>query len=327
MIVNSRILQEYLKGELSEAESQEVQLWLGAHMDEPEVIELLDRQFDDSFAGESSEDALSTTRVRLGLDRPRHRLPWLWISAAAVICLAVAIPLSIRAGYRLHPESEPVCWQEMIVPTAQTRSISLPDGTSLTLNAGSRLTWPDRFDGSRREVFLDGEVLAKVAHNPETPFVIHCGEVDVRVHGTSFDLKTYRNATMLEVILTDGSLSLDIPSSEGRREIRMTPGDILQYDRDEGNVMMGRTGPEGIKTFADNRSFSFINIPLEDIIEDLQRSFGVSVIIADPAIASQRFLAFFTNGESLDEILGLLAANGNLRISRRGDAVYLYGRK
>ena len=132
---------------------------------------------------------------------------------------------------------------------------------------------------------------------------------------------------MVEVVLVEGSVSLDIPSGDGRREVRLTPGDIAQYDRTAGGVTLGRAVPDGYKTFTDNRSFSFLNIPLKDIAADLERSFGTPIVVADEKAASRRFLAFFTNGEDLDEILALLSRNGDLRVTRSGGTVYLYGNK
>ena len=319
-------LQAYLDGKLSEEENLQVQIFLAGHMEDPMVQELLISQFD-SYRNEADESAvrsLVSTRRKLGMDKDRRSVFWL---AAAVMALLLAIPTSLSIGYKLHKEPAPVAWQELTVPIAETREVQLPDGTRLMLNAGSRVTWPDAFNGDKREIFLDGEVMASVAKDPQRPFIIHSGDVDVRVHGTTFDLKAYRDATMLEVVLLQGSVSLELPSEEGRREVSLTPGDIVQLDRRSGGVSMGKVVPENYKTFAGNRSFSFINTPLEDIASDLARSFGTPIVVADSKVASQRFLAFFTNGEDLDQILRLLARNGNLRVVRSDGKVYLYGKK
>jgi ferric-dicitrate binding protein FerR (iron transport regulator) len=321
-------LQAYFAGKLEEKDAQEMQVFLADHLGDPEVAALLEEQFEGcrSEVDDNTKKALSTTRNRLGLGRlPRSRS--YWIAVAAAVLLLAAIPAALEVGYRLHKEPAPVAWQEIVVPTAQTRSLLLPDGTRLTLNAGSRVTWPETFSGEVREIFLDGEVEADVAKDPERPFVIHSGEVDVRVHGTRFDLKSYRDATMVEVMLMEGSVSLGIPVPEGRREVLLTPGDLAQYDRRAGEVSLGKVATEGFRTFTDGGSFSFINIPLQDIAADLERTFGTHIIVADASIASQRFLAFFTNGESLDDILKLLAANGHLRIARKDGTVYIYNRK
>ena len=107
----------------------------------------------------------------------------------------------------------------------------------------------------------------------------------------------------------------------------MAPGDIAQFDHNTGAASLGKVSTDGFKTFNDNHSFSFINIPLKDIAADLERSFGTQIVVADASVASQRFLAFFTNGENLDEILKLLSRNGNLTVVRSDGTVYLYGKK
>ena len=169
-------------------------------------------------------------------------------------------------------------------------------------------------------------MTAKVAKDPEHPFIIQSGDIDVRVHGTTFNFKSYRNNTMVEMILLEGSVSMDIHSENGVREVRLTPGDIAQYDREAGDVTLGKISSESFHVFAENRSFSFFNVPLCDIAADLERSFGTEIVIADPSIVSRRFLAFFTNHESLDDILRLLSVNGNLRIVQSGGVVYMYGK-
>lgn len=325
MNISRQILEAYLEGTLSEEESLEVQLFLAEHMDDSMVRELLDEQFDigRAEADPSAEQALVSVRRRLGMSKPRRPVLWL---AAATLALLLAIPASLKIGYDLHKAPAPVAWNELTVPISQTREVTLPDGTSLVLNAGSRVTWPEAFIGSQREIFLDGEVVANVAKDPEHPFIIHSGVADIQVHGTTFDLKSYRDATMLEVVLMEGSVSMLLPAEEGRREVRLVPGDIAQFDRETGDMSLGRVSPDGFKTFNDNRSFSFINIPLKDIAADLERSFGTPIVVADSKVASNRFLAFFTNGEDLDEILKLLSRNGNLRAVRSDGTVYLYGK-
>lgn len=322
--ITPQTIQDYLKGRLTGPEQARVQEYLATHMEDPEVQKLLDSWFDDcrQESDTSGREALRATRERLGISRKPVRLTG-WLVAAAVVLL-MALPFTFRAGYNAHPETAPVAWNEVTVPIAETREVTLPDGTVLTLNAGSRVTWPDSFQADKREIFLDGEVLAQVAKNPEKPFIIHSGDIKVSVYGTIFDFKSYRDASVVEVMLREGSVGLDVPAGEGRREVRLTPGDVIQYNREGGDVTLSRVSPEDFKTFADDRSFSFINIPLKDIAANLERSFGTPIVIADERIANQRFLAFFTNGESLDTILKLLARNGNLRISRSGSMVYLH---
>ena len=318
--MNLQKVQDYLSGKLGEQESLDVQLFLADHMEDPAVVRLLDRQFDDSRSDADSKtvSALWNTRKRLGMDRPQRRRGWTWALAAAAIALLLALPAALQMGWRMHQAPETVAWNECNVPLAQTKSLTLPDGTVLTLNAGSRVTWPERFTGDTREIFVDGEVLAEVAKDREHPFIIHAGDADVRVYGTVFDLKAYREASMVEVMLREGSVSLDVPSADGRKEVMLTPGDLAQYDRKAGDVTLGQVS--GYRGFADGGAFSFVNVPLRDIASDLERVFGKRIILEDESLADRRFLAFFTNGETLDQMLDLLEKNGNLKIQRLGES-------
>ena len=327
MDIDINTLQDYLDGKLSEEENLEVQFFLSDHMDDPEVQDLLEGAFDSFRIGkeDAARQSLSATRARLGISSRRISRRFVW-QAAAVVALLLAIPAALQVGYHLHKEPAPVAWKELSVPTAQTRELTLPDGTLLSLGAESRVTWPEAFTGAERRIFLDGKVTAKVAKDPEHPFIIQSGDIDVRVHGTTFNFKSYRNNTMVEMMLLEGSVSMDIHSDNGVREVWLTPGDIAQYDRQAGDVTLGKISSESFHVFSENRSFSFFNVPLCDIAADLERSFGTEIVIADPSIVSRRFLAFFTNHESLDDILRLLSANGNLRIVQSGGVVYMYGK-
>ena len=315
-------IQAYLAGELPEEESLEVQLYLAEHMEDPEIVDLLGRQFDTARVEADSRTpfALWKTRKRLGLDAHRRSGKAVFYLVAAAVALLLAIPASLQLGWRLSREPA-VAWNECSVPLAQTRSLTLADGTVLTLNAGSRVTYPDRFTGDTRDIFVDGEVMAEVAKDPKHPFIIHTGDANVRVYGTVFNLKAYRDAQILEVMLREGSVGLDLPSQEGRQEVRLTPGDLVQYDRCSGNVSLEKV--TGYRCFNDGGSFSYVNVPLQDIVEDLSRSFGKKIFVTDESLADERFLAFFTNGESFEEIIALLESNGNLRASSNGDTCFL----
>ena len=329
MSIDHKLLQNYLDGKLPAESADKVQLFLAEHWDDPEVLSLMASHFDACRVEPSARDRkmLGAVRDRIsGRQTAMRRSTRIWMSVAAAVALLVAGPASLRIGYRMHRDPDPVQWHEVSVPVAQTRSLDLPDGTHLVLNAGSRITWPESFTGGTRDIFLEGEVMANVSKDAEHPFVIHSGDVTVRVHGTSFEFRSFRGETQVQLMLLEGSVSLDVPSSEGSREVSLSPGDIAVFDREAGDVSLSRVSSGTFRPFTEGRSFSFYNTPLKDIAAELERCFGQRIVIGDGRIADKRFLAFFTNGESLDEILRLLAKNGNLRVSSSEDGYYIYGK-
>ena len=324
MNINNSTLKAYLNSELSEQENDEVQLYLIEHLDDPDIQEFLDNWFDDcrTAADMLAADALEVTRSRLGMGRSRAHKVTRW--AVGVVAMLIVALTSMRIGFKLHHDPEPVVWNEMQVPDAETRELTLPDGTHLILDAGSRITWPSEFRGEERTVFLEGQVTADVAPDPQHPFVIHSGEVDVQVYGTTFNFKSYRSDNIVELMLLDGRVSMNIPSEEGEREICLTPGDIAQYDINAGEISVAKLSPENFQLLSSGcKSFCFINLPLCDIASELERSFGVKIFITDPELVSRRFLAIFPNGEGIDEILRLLAVNDNFKITREKGIIYI----
>ena len=74
-------------------------------------------------------------------------------------------------------------------PSPGLSTVILSDGSIVTLEPGSRLTYPPTFDGRQRKVYLRGEAFFEVAKNPAQPFLVYTGSSVVRVVGTSFRLK------------------------------------------------------------------------------------------------------------------------------------------
>jgi len=300
----------YLKGEMSNEESLEMQDWIASHADDPQVLDALYSYF------ESLCEKPSQSRVK--------RITTLALRAAAVI----ALPLCFLLGRNTIKQedqllAEDVVWNEKFVPAGETSSLTLSDGTVLSLNSGSRVTYPSSFSGDERKIFLDGQVVAEVARDPEHPFIVSSGNVDVRVYGTKFDFKSFRNSDRVELLLMNGSVSMNISEDGLVREVKMTPGDVVQYDRLKGDVSISTVSPDNYRPFTEGGAIHFFDLTLSDIAKDLERLFGVNIVISDERTANLRYFALFSNNEDLNGILSALNADGTLRIRHNGDTIYI----
>jgi transmembrane sensor len=111
----------------------------------------------------------------------------------------------------LTPPEEPAkVTGEVVTTTGSRKRLSLPDGTLVWLNAGSRINYDKSFTTGAREVSLTGEAFFDVAPNAERPFVIHTQSVDIRVLGTSFNIKSYPSDKTTEATLIKGSIEVSI---------------------------------------------------------------------------------------------------------------------
>lgn len=110
------------------------------------------------------------------------------------------------------------------IPRGQTYQVTLNDGTEVWLNAGSRLSFPNRFDGNSRVVTLDGEAYFKVARDENRPFVVQTKQIATHVLGTEFNVKAYEGLES-HVTLVKGSVRVEI--QETQKEVLLYPGEDI----------------------------------------------------------------------------------------------------
>lgn len=310
-------LHRYMQGKGTAEECIAAENWLQEHVAEPEYDPMF-RRLLDATPVEPDAPALQRIRRRLEMllaataDRPvRSPRPLLRIvrfAAVAALLVAALVPY-LRPAVQTE-------WHEIYVAQGETREITLPDGTQLWLNSGSRVFYPERFDGRERRIRIDGEVFADVAKDRRHPFVVSASDVEVRVLGTQFSLKSYAENPNIEVALIEGSVAMRAGNPGKSVDYTLTPGDMIRYNRTSGSLETYRIDTETYGSWHSNRNLCFVNQTLGDIATDLERRFNVKIIIEGSELAEAQYYASFINNESLDRILRALNSNDNMRISR-----------
>ena len=246
--------------------------------------------------------------------------------SAALVALplvASAITYVLLNISKAPEERVAVNWEEVYCPYGRTMTIDLADGSRIKLNAGSRLVYPDTFTGMQQErkVFLSGEAYAEIAKDPERKFIVSANDLDIVVHGTSFNVRSYPEDSEVEVMLVEGAIDLKTKSLKNNRNISLSPGDLVRVDHKSGNIRVENVPTDAFR--ADSR-LTFVNRRLGDITSQLERVFDVHIIIESHNLEDQRYLASFVNGESLDEILRLLRRTGHLKYEYGNDKNTIY---
>lgn len=321
-------LNEYFENKLSAQEQLEVQMWLAENGYNPDTEAQLEELFDKLHVDDeaAAKAAFQQVASRLGITAEarnstacRSRIAAWSQRIAAILIVPLLCAVCLLYATR-QPEVE---WFEKQVPYGEIASLTLPDGTHLHLNSGSRITYPSAFTGKERRIFVDGEIFADVAKDPHKPFIIRSGDVGIRVLGTKFNFKSYTNTDCIELLLVDGAVQFDIDTDTRKQQLRMEPGDLVLYDRVSNDINLSTFQPEHFKSVADNRAIHFFNLRMHDIALDLERLFGTRIVILDEALAQTRYFAYFTNNETLDQILSAINSDRKMKISRRDGVVYL----
>ena len=113
-----------------------------------------------------------------------HRIAVIVAGTAAIICLIIG-----GFHYLKYQNEQQIVYLEASTSYGERKQILLPDGTQVILNSCSHIRYPDNFIGNERRIELEGEGYFQVYRNEEQPFIINTRRFDVRVLGTSFDVK------------------------------------------------------------------------------------------------------------------------------------------
>ncbi|QEC52764.1 FecR family protein [Anseongella ginsenosidimutans] len=202
----------------------------------------------------------------------------------------------------------------------ETRNITLPDGSRVSLNANSRISYARDWEGEDgREIWLEGEAFFDIAEKPQgmkPEFYVHAGELTIKVLGTAFNV--YRRAGKTSVVLQEGSVELSSasqPASAGK--LLMKPGEKVDFEK--GNYKIEKVAVEPFLSWKDHRMV-FENTELSGIARMLEDNYGYQVIFKDPALEKLRFTGSYST-ERIDVFLKALSEAFNIRVSLKDKTI------
>ncbi|MBC7892042.1 MAG: FecR domain-containing protein [Sphingobacteriaceae bacterium] len=233
--------------------------------------------------------------------------------------IAASLVLLLGSGWIFR---ENLLNQTYATAYGETRQLTLPDGSRVTLNANSRLQFPRFGFGKRtREVALRGEATFSVVHTPDDRrFVVKTDRnFEVVVLGTEFTV--YNRPRGGRVVLNRGKVQLRYGEGATTRQLTMKPGDAVTLDP-RGQAQLRRLRqPENAAAWRENR-FVFEETPLSEIARLFEENYGLHLQIPDPDLARWTVSGSFT-ARNADELLESLTQAASLNYVRRDDRIIL----
>ena len=227
------------------------------------------------LAARRAAETPRTTVVRNASPRrvvPLHRRAWARTAVAAMVLLV--------AGWFVYQGNFSAADEQVVVasngtPTEQT----LPDGTKVTLNADSRLSYNTPFD---RKIFVSGEGFFDVAHDASKPFVIETPDSEISVLGTAFNLRAYPDEKCVEVHVTEGKVRFDCKANDESMVLTESMRATLGFS----DMKMKKVTDETGNALAWQRGMlKFRDTKFETALMDMERFFGVSIELENEELA------------------------------------------
>lgn len=168
--------------------------------------------------------------------------------------------------------------QEQIVETARGKQlrIILSDGTAVWLNASSKIVFPARFQGDSREVAVDGEAYFEVAHNKKSPFIVKTDGQQVRVLGTHFNVRQYKEEGVKAVTLLEGAVQVTGAAGSSNPVVLKPSEQFVQLDGKTRPTIHTLSNPEAVIAWKDG-DFYFDDADAETIVKELERWYPVAI--------------------------------------------------
>ncbi|MBO9616188.1 MAG: FecR domain-containing protein [Dyadobacter sp.] len=217
-------------------------------------------------------------------------------------------------GYLFSTRSTP---REMLTVRSgmETLTDTLPDGSVVTLNRKSSISYPKDFDGKTRDVRLTGEAFFDVKPDKSKPFLISVNDVTVKVVGTSFNIKD--NAEKTEVIVETGIVEV----SRDTQRVRITPREEAIIVKASAQMRKGVAADEFHNYYRTRRLFCD-GTPLWRLVEILNEAYEADIVIGNERLRNLPINTTFDQN-SLESILGVVGETLSLKVEHHGDQIIL----
>ena len=296
------IIKRVLNNRGTAKEAEVVAEWLATEEGQKWLETALENDSDDILKGyipvlESQNVDLVLKQVLRRIER-RRRTRFIWAVAAAVIpCVLLAsmwIQINNKTGGALARSEE---MEQIVLRNGELRDVFFQDGSSVKLNSGSKLSFPRFFGLKSRDVYLTGEALFQIAHNTGRPFIVHVdNNLSVEVKGTVFNISAYANAK---------TVSVDLYNGEETGKSTLTRLNGRQEDIPWIN---------GLLVFRDT--------PLLEMIDILQRQYGVTIEVETDSARSKTYSLKTTPGEALEDIFKDMERVSSITVRKISDGLY-----
>lgn len=304
-------ISKYLAGEMTPEEKESFFLWLESDKKNQYYFAFLKNIRDAAhvpFHADEINLQQAYTRLKIQQAPVRRKIsfPQLFSRVAAILFL----PLLIASTFLFlkQDKSDNIVYMEVIAPYGTHSFLELPDGSKVSINAGSKLKYPVPFQKGNRDVYLDGEAYFEVVSDQHNPFTVHTEKIEVQATGTIFQVEDYKSDTIAAVTMVEGRVQATI---ENYPSVTMKEKERIVYSKTTNTYEQKVIDPYKWYAWKDG-ALVFRDDPLEYVFKRISQTFNVEIAIKDERLSKQLYKATFRQ-ESLEEILRLLELSAAIR--------------
>lgn len=330
----TELLGKQLAGEISPDESVELKSILADNEALRTEYKQLQNYFESETAEEENIDVIFD-RIKTQIQVPdesvlkitKNKGYSVWLKIAAVVSIVLAGILVYNREAIFFNKTDQLALKRAQTKATEIKTIVLPDGSTVKMNSGSSLKYPDHFTADTRDVYLSGEAFFDVKKDPEHPFIVHTEQLAVKVLGTAFDVKAYQNDAFTETTLIRGKVSISLKNNTAQSYI-LKPND--KFTLAGGKASMSQlthfsgTGTDKVmETAWTNHELIYKNNRFDEIARLFERWYDVKITFKEADLKTVKFTGH-VDKETIAEALNVLKLIENFNYSIKGKNVYIY---
>ncbi len=248
--------------------------------------------------------------------RPVSRLYRYGIAATVLLLVSIGAVIGFRALERTPQPVELTALQEV-------EEFTLPDGTRIYLNRGSKLSYDDRtFNDERREIRLSGEAFFEVAKNPAKPFIVYGGQTQTTVLGTSFNVKAYPGVRDNVISVRDGCVKVE--NVQHRVLAVLTRNRQITWDTASQTARLDSIDWQRAAGWKDGRMLVLNHAGLDEIKLKMEQCYGVSMTIDRITDGHVSFYGSYPLDDGGETLLKELSCIYGIHSKRQDNRIELY---
>ncbi len=225
------------------------------------------------------------------------------VAAVLLIAFLFYLPNFLNESESLEAEkSSLVPWITKSTSHGEKLNLTLPDGSRVWLNSGSKLEFPERFSETERFMSLSGEAYFEVKKDSLRPFRVESEGFITTALGTSFNINT-KNNPLLKISLLTGKVVID--RDQEKEQITLIPGQEFQFDKVGNEKRVMSFNLETAIAWKEGRLI-FDNASLPEVVQILEEWYGVKFSLANAENVSWKFSGDYQN-QILDNVLNSIS--------------------
>lgn len=316
------LLTGYLNGELNDSDTHIVSEWIASSEKNQKCFEDFARIW--NLSQNTNIPEFSSEKAWKKIAPQIHKTPFykqFWLQIAASILILIG---SMTAIFQLTSDNG----QTSVYASTEILNDTLQDGSVITLNKNTQISYAENFNSKTREVKLEGEAFFNIERDTTRPFIIHLEQSEVHVLGTSFNIKSSSEDELISVYVKSGVVMFKYQSQDSGStylSIKLHAGDKVVYNKTTQKLeRIQEASEKATEMYWLNQELIFDGIELGKVSRILESVYDVEISFTDEHTPKCLLTVDFENS-NIDHIMAVIATTFELELEQSDNHYTLKG--